>query len=168
MTTDITELAQRARINAECGEHLSPAETLELVEALESEKRICATWRKTAKSTGEKLEKAQTINAAAEKLVRCKGRYHSEQNYRALAALFGVKTPDLPPLEHENVHYADAAEMEIAALRQRIAELESRTVKLPHRNLGHDKLFLLCPFPYYDAEDMEKALAAEGIKWEAE
>lgn len=126
--TDITELAQRARINAECGEHLSPAETLELVEALESEKRICATWRKTTKSTGEKLEKAQTINAAAEKLVRCKGRYHSEQNYRALAALFGVKTPDLPPLEHENVHYADAAEMEIAALRQRIAELESRTV----------------------------------------
>lgn len=103
----------------------------ELVEALESEKRICATWRKTANSTGEKLEKAQAINAAAEKLVRCKGRYHSEQNYRALAALFGVKTPDLPPLEHENVHYADAAEMEIAALRQRIAELESRTVKLP-------------------------------------
>ncbi|EPY4035934.1 hypothetical protein ACXDGK_000721 [Klebsiella pneumoniae] len=100
--TDITELAQRARINAECGEHLSPAETLELVEALESEKRICATWRKTAKSTGEKLEKAQTINAAAEKLVRCKGRYHSEQNYRALAALFGVKTPDLPPLDGES------------------------------------------------------------------
>lgn len=32
--TDITELAQRARINAECGEHLSPAETMELVEAL--------------------------------------------------------------------------------------------------------------------------------------
>ncbi len=99
--TDINELAQRARINAECGEHLSPAETLELVEALESEKRICATWRKTAKSTGEKLEKAQTINAAAEKLVRCKGRYHSEQNYRALASLFGVTTPDLPPLDGE-------------------------------------------------------------------
>ncbi|HBV3540552.1 TPA: hypothetical protein MFC64_000957 [Klebsiella pneumoniae] len=97
---------------------------MELVVALESEKRICATWRKTAKSTGEKLEKAQTINAAAEKLVRCKGRYHSEQNYRALAALFGVNTPDLPPLEHENVHYGDTAEMEIETLRQRIAELE--------------------------------------------
>ncbi|MEA4736894.1 ead/Ea22-like family protein [Klebsiella pneumoniae] len=138
--TDITELAQRARINAECGEHLSPAETLELVEALESEKRICATWRKTAKSTGEKLEKAQTINAAAEKLVRCKGRYHSEQNYRALAALFGVKTPGLPPLEHENVHYADAAEIEIAALRQRIAELECRTVKLPKLKMLEDYL----------------------------
>lgn len=128
--TDITELVQRARINAECGEHLSPAETMELVEALESEKRICATWRKTAESTSEKLEKAQAaerrwhrvasrvheqacesdvkideleaIRAAAEKLVRCKGRYHSEQNYRALAALFGVNTPDLPPLDDES------------------------------------------------------------------
>lgn len=57
--TDITELAQRARINAECGEYLSPAETMELVEALESEKRICATWRKTAEANSEKLEKAQ-------------------------------------------------------------------------------------------------------------
>ncbi|EPY9676090.1 hypothetical protein ACXH4A_000285 [Klebsiella pneumoniae] len=51
---------------------------------------------------------------------------------------------------------------------KRIAELESRTVKLPHRNLGHPKLFLLCPFPYYDAEDMEKALADAGIKVEVE
>lgn len=50
----------------------------------------------------EALEKAQTINAAAETLVRCKGRYHSEQNYRALAALFGVNTPDLPPLDDES------------------------------------------------------------------
>lgn len=35
------------------------AENVALVEALESEKRICATWRKTAKSTSEKLEKAE-------------------------------------------------------------------------------------------------------------
>lgn len=53
-------------------------------------------------------------------------------------------------------------------LQARIAEMESRTVKLPRRNRGHPKLFLLCPFPYYDAEDMEKALAAAGIKVEAE
>ncbi|MFZ6854261.1 ead/Ea22-like family protein [Klebsiella pneumoniae] len=119
---------------------VTPENILALVEALASEKRICATWRKTAKSTGEKLEKAQAINAAAEKLVRCKGRYHSEQNYRALAALFGVKTPDLPPLGHENVHYADAAEMEIEALRQRIAELESRTVKIPKLKMLEDYL----------------------------
>lgn len=55
-----------------------------------------------------------------------------------------------------------------ARYEERIADLESRTVKLPHRNLGHPKLFLLCPFPYYDADDMEKALAAAGIKVEDE
>lgn len=48
-----------------------------------------------------RLEKLEAIEAAAEKLVRCKGRYHSEQNYRALAALFGVTVPDLEPLEGE-------------------------------------------------------------------
>lgn len=50
---------------------------------------------------GKYAGKLEAISAAAEKLVRCKGRYHSEQNYRALAALFGVTTPDLPPLETE-------------------------------------------------------------------
>lgn len=70
-----------------------------------------------------RIAEESAIVTAAEKLVRCKGRYHSELNYRALAKLFGVITPDLPPLEHENVHYADAAEVEIAALHKRVAEL---------------------------------------------
>ncbi|MHB9987241.1 hypothetical protein ACYJB9_08530 [Klebsiella pneumoniae] len=143
----------------------------------------------------EVLEKAQTINAAAEKLVRCKGRYHSEQNYRALAALFGVKTPDLPPLEHENVHYADAAEMEIAALRQRIAELEesnaqviqsrdhykrmteeglkqlaeARTVKLPDlRQIVSGDRYVWSDGVYNYSQDVKVALAAAGIKVEVE
>lgn len=38
--------------------------------------------------------------------------------------------------EHANIHYADAAEMEIAALRQRINELEAREVTLPPKE--HD------------------------------
>ncbi|MEP9814837.1 ead/Ea22-like family protein [Klebsiella sp. GG_Kp174] len=116
----------------------NPANVLALVEALEKAQQ----YAKERDEENQDLmltigrfrverEGLEAIRAAVEKLVRCKGRYHSEQNYRALAALFGVKTPDLPPLEHENVHYADAAEMEIEALRQRIAELESRTVKLP-------------------------------------
>ncbi|UYY75204.1 ead/Ea22-like family protein [Klebsiella michiganensis] len=111
------------------------------------------------------IDDIEPIRAAAEKLVRCKGRYHSEQNYRALAALFGVTTPDLPPIEHENVHYADAAEMEIAALRQRIAELESRTVKMPEPfKLAKSSSGLT----YYFADDVDTALSAAGIKWEAE
>lgn len=82
------------------------------------------------------IAEQSAIVAAAEKLVRCKGRYHSELNYRALAKLFGVITPDLPPLEYENVHYIDAAEVEISALRQRIQELEERVIVLsqqPHQ-----------------------------------
>ena len=124
--TGITEMSQSLKAAADremiCRDG---AETSEIWERTVTPENILALV--------EALEKAQTINAAAEKLVRCKGRYHSEQNYRALAALFGVNTPELPPLEHENVHYADTAEMEIEALRQRIAELESRTVtfKLP-------------------------------------
>ncbi|MEG8893382.1 ead/Ea22-like family protein [Klebsiella pneumoniae] len=213
MTTDITELAQREKFEAWFKSSFHPDKTgpyikdqlyfawkaagAELVEALESEKRICATWRKTAESTSEKLEKAQTINAAAEKLVRCKGRYHSEQNYRALAALFGVKTPDLPPLEHENVHYADAAEMEIEALRQRIAELEesnaqviqsrdhykrmteeglkqlaeARTVKLPKPiSVLHRREFTEahCAIYAYPEAELNAALDDAGIKVEGE
>ncbi|HAB6973835.1 TPA_asm: ead/Ea22-like family protein [Salmonella enterica] len=81
---------------------------------------------KKLEAAERRIAEQSTIVAAAEKLVRCKGRYHSELNYRELAKLFGVITPDLPPLEHENVHYADAAEVEITALRQRIAELEAK------------------------------------------
>ncbi|HGS7332177.1 ead/Ea22-like family protein [Klebsiella quasipneumoniae] len=142
--TNITKLAQslkrRATSAKEFGESLyvKADDVLALLEALEKSQRYIERLREwNAGLAQESCERQQLISelepirATAEKLVRCKGRYHSEQNYRALAALFGVKTPDLPPLEHENVHYADAAEMEIEALRQRIAELESRTVKLP-------------------------------------
>ncbi len=119
--TDITELAQREKFEAWFKSSFHPDKTGPYIKD-----QLYFAWKAAGAEMVEALEKAQTINAAAEKLVRCKGRYHSEQNYRALAVLFGVKTPDLPPLEHENVHYADAAEMEIAALRQRIAGLESR------------------------------------------
>ncbi|MBK5853874.1 ead/Ea22-like family protein [Klebsiella pneumoniae] len=142
MTTDITELAQSlkaaANTTADAIDRLKAFPGDELIDLSQHEGEqvdidiaTLNQWYELSSPANiralvEALEKAQTINAAAEKLVRCKGRYHSEQNYRALAALFGVNIPDLPPLEHENVHYADAAEMEIAALRQRIAELESR------------------------------------------
>ncbi|MRE21203.1 ead/Ea22-like family protein [Klebsiella pneumoniae] len=76
---------------------------VELVEALESEKRICATWRKTAEANSEKLEKAQQQMTESENRVRKQNRHICE--------LFDDNT----------------------ALRQRIAGLESRTVtfKLP-------------------------------------
>ncbi|MEG9895236.1 ead/Ea22-like family protein [Klebsiella pneumoniae] len=156
----------------------NPANVLALVEALEKAQAAERRWHRVASRIHEqacesdvKIDELEAIRAAAEKLVRCKGRYHSEQNYRALAALFGVKTPDLPPLEHENVHYADAAEMEIAALRQRIAELESRTVKLPKPiSVLHRREFTAahCAIYAYPEAEVNAALDGAGIKWEAE
>ncbi|SYF03864.1 RelE family toxin-antitoxin system [Klebsiella pneumoniae] len=66
MTTDITELALRLKLEAHRAVsnfnpqmNIKTRDLMELVEALESEKRICATWRKTAEANSEKLEKAQ-------------------------------------------------------------------------------------------------------------
>ncbi|HIB4659823.1 TPA: hypothetical protein ACWW29_002999 [Klebsiella quasipneumoniae subsp. similipneumoniae] len=129
--TDITELAQEARINAGCGEYLSPAETMELVEA---------------------LEKAQQ-------------RIDSQREY------------------YDGV---------IADGGKRIAELESRTVKLPkpHAHLiwiqaghapddywddvevSHSEKDRCCDgserYPVYARWEIEEMLAAAGIKVEAE
>lgn len=181
--TDITELAQKR--NAAIS-RLSRA--FEPGHSSQSELDALSCTVDVMNELVEVLEKAQTINAAAEKLVRCKGRYHSEQNYRALAALFGVTTPDLPPLEHENVHYADAAEVEIAALRQRIAELEREqehlrvvgvmSEKAFHRLENRESRFIaLWPRPeiYLPRKRPEdgvivyaRTAAAAGIKREAE
>ncbi|EMX7395380.1 ead/Ea22-like family protein [Escherichia coli] len=115
-----------AQANREFVQVANPDTVLALLDELESaEKRIA---------------EQSAIVTAAEKLVRCKGRYHGELNYRALAKLFGVTAPDLPPLEHENVHYADAAEMEISGLRQRIVELEARKVCVPR--ISNDEFWL--------------------------
>lgn len=116
MTNDITELAQslkrRAASANEFGEGLffiKADDVLALVEALEKAQAAERRWHRVASRIHEqacesdvKIDELEAIRAAAEKLVRCKGRYHSEQNYRALAALFGVNTPDLPPLDDES------------------------------------------------------------------
>ncbi|MCR2363479.1 ead/Ea22-like family protein [Salmonella enterica] len=110
---------------------------------------------KKLEAAEHRIAEQSAIVAAAEKLVRCKGRYHSQLNYRALAKLFGVITPDLPPLEHENVHYADAAEVEITALRQRIAELErSETQLINERDAAESAL-----------ADMYQAATGERPEW---
>lgn len=116
--TDITELALitiKNQIKSFDTVVLRENEALALVEALASEKRICATWRKTAESTSEKLEKAQ----------------------------------------------------------QRIAELESRTVKLPRLKMLEDYLAEVAIEERKQILvgvklEFHRALAAAGIKVEAE
>ncbi|HCM6146899.1 TPA: hypothetical protein N3Z33_002421 [Klebsiella aerogenes] len=141
--TDITELAQSLKAAAD-----SVIKNYD-IEWFEAGHQICTVHKSKINLISlanpanilalvEELEKAQTINAVAEKLVRCKGRYHSEQNYRALAALFGVTTPDLPPLDGES----------------RIV-----TVKLPQAVSAGGQGY---------QEKVERILTAAGIKWEAE
>ncbi|EDS7588758.1 ead/Ea22-like family protein [Salmonella enterica subsp. diarizonae] len=137
-------------------------ENIQLQRGKDAIEAVALALRDDMRQAREQLEEAEhrmaeqsAIVAAAEKLVRCKGRYHSELNYRALAKLFGVITPDLPPLEHENVHYADAAEVEITALRQRIAELErSETQLINERDSAESAL-----------ADMYQAATGERPEW---
>lgn len=105
--TDITELAQRmkaaaVRAKTATEEYASGHMSVSVCYAECEEFNRLTDGPDNIIALVETLEKDQQRNAAAEKLVRCKGRYHSEQNYRALAALFGVNTPDLPPLDDES------------------------------------------------------------------
>lgn len=79
------------------------------LERAEAAERESDNWRTSfdnerfrADNLKAHIDDIEPIRAAAKKLVRCKGRYHSELNYRALAALFGVNTPDLPPIDGES------------------------------------------------------------------
>ena len=144
--TDITELALRLKLEAHRAVsnfnpqmNIKTRDLMELVEALESEKRICATWRKTAEANSEKLEKAQQQMTESENRVRKQNRHICE--------LFDDNT----------------------ALRQRIAELESRTVKLPDlRQIVSGDRYVWSDGVYNYSQDVKAALTAAGIKWEAE
>ncbi|EEC2774631.1 ead/Ea22-like family protein [Salmonella enterica] len=152
-------------------------ENLQLQREKDAIEAVALAMRDDMRQAREQLEAAErrmaeqsAIVAAAEKLVRCKGRYHSELNYRALAKLFGVITPDLPPLVHENVHYAEAVEVEISALRQRIQELEARVIVLPQRlspeGYHIDEAYMVddTEGEYLDRDAVIDAIRAAGIK----
>ncbi len=137
--TDITELAQRLK--------------LEVHRAVSNFNPQMNIKTRDLKELVEALEKAQAINAAAEKLVRCKGRYHSEQNYRALAALFGVTTPDLPPLDSES----RTVTVKLTDINEYLAEVHDKTLNRAFRILAEG----------VRAGDVA-AMRAAGIKVEAE
>lgn len=121
---------------------------VELVEALASEKRICATWRKTAEANSEKLEKAQQVDEELCKLLPPGVEYMDPPDGGDVTPLEGVRRM-------------------VADYRQRIAELESRTVtvKLPESfKLAKSSSGLR----YYYADEVDAALTAAGIKVEAE
>ncbi|MBJ8369076.1 ead/Ea22-like family protein [Citrobacter cronae] len=68
--------------------------------------------------------------------------------------------------EHANIHYADAAEMEIAALRQRINQLEARTVTMPpkeHDNGTDSQIDINAGFANRMWQKCADAIRAAGI-----
>ncbi|EPH0852035.1 hypothetical protein OZ386_001835 [Klebsiella pneumoniae] len=145
--TDITELAQREKFEAWFKSSFHPDKTGPYIKD-----QLYFAWKAAGAEMVEALEYYKSREERVTSLVRDNSKSWDEL-YRQVEAK-----------GKRNVELVEALEK----AQQRIDELESRTVKMPHRNLGHPKLFLLCPFPYYDAEDMEKALAAAGIKVEAE
>lgn len=87
--TDITELAQRARINAECGEHLSPAETMALVEALEkAQQRIAELESRTV--TVKQYDEFQICHYGATEDY-AKGYIDCQNNFSKWLAAAGIK-----------------------------------------------------------------------------
>ncbi len=122
--TDITELALRLKLEAHRAVsnfnpqmNIKTRDLMELVEALASEKRICATWRKTAEANSEKLEKAQQrIDDLENDEVRQRLANAEHQLYMA-------------ELAKNNLRASRKAQFrKRKAAEQRIAELESRTV----------------------------------------
>ncbi|MGK3485526.1 hypothetical protein [Klebsiella michiganensis] len=149
--TDITELAQRARINAECGEHLSPAETMELVEALEKAQAVMNAVVSAAAIRG--IRPFDGIDCDPPTL---------EENAEACGDAMSARIRELeanPPKPHHNGLMQISNEL--ASAKQRIAELESRTVtvKLPQAVSTGGQGY---------QEQVERILTAAGIKWEAE
>nr|EKW2090184.1 hypothetical protein [Klebsiella variicola] len=159
--TDITELTQSKSLRKKLNRRLNDAygfqrtsggkhTTISL--SIDECKSIIAAMDERL-ALVEALEKEQTINAAAEKLVCCKGRYHSEQNYRALAALFGVTTPDPPPLDSES----SAVTVKLPDINEYLAEVHDKTLNRAFRLLAEG----------VRAGDVA-AMRAAGIKVEAE
>ena len=148
--TDITELAQSARINAGCGEYLSPAETMELVEALEKAQRANAAQDDHINQQQDRIEQLEKGHQEAAKQIN---------SWRRMAK--------------QNIAEREKDIAELDAARQRIAELESRTVKLPKLKMLEDYLAEVAIEERKQILvgvklEFHRALAAAGIKVEAE
>lgn len=134
--TDITELVQRARINAECGEFLSPAETIELVEALEKSENTSEARREAIDITHKRAVRERDRANAAEEALEKVQRANSAQDDH-----INQQQDRIDQLEKRNADLGKhvgmlekrlkGTEESLIASTDMVTELESRTVKLP-------------------------------------
>lgn len=168
MTTDITELAQREKFEAWFKSSFHPDKTGPYIKD-----QLYFAWKAAGAELVQALEKAQQVDEELCKLLPPGVEYMDPPDGGDVTPLEGVRRM-------------------VADYRQRIAELESRTVKLPkpHAHLiwiqaghapddywddvavSHSEKDRCCDgserYPVYARWEIEEMLAAAGIKVEAE
>ena len=146
--------------NREFVQAANPANVLALVEALEyyksREERVTSLVRDNSKSWDELYRQ-----------VEAKGKRNVEL-VEALEKAQQQMTESENRVRKQNRHICELFD-DNTALRQRIAELESRTVKLPDlRQIVSGDRYVWSDGVYNYNQDVKVALAAAGIKVEAE
>ena len=143
--TDITELAQREKFEAWFKSSFHPDKTGPYIKD-----QLYFAWKAAGAELVEALEKAQQVDEELCKLLPPGAEYMDPPD-----------GGDVTPLE--GVHRM------VADYRQRIAELESRTVKLPDlRQIVSGDRYVWSDGVYNYSQDVKVALADAGIKVEAE
>ncbi|CAM7778404.1 hypothetical protein ACYA6D_15930 [Klebsiella pneumoniae] len=173
MTTNITALAQRLKVAARngCCHTLFPDDCLALVEALEKAQRANAAQDDHINQQQDRIDQLEKGHQEAAKQIN---------SWRRMAK--------------QNIAEREKDIAELDAARQRIAELESRTVTVklpkPHAHLiwiqaghapddywddvavSHSEKDRCCDgserYPVYARWEIEEMLAAAGIKVEAD
>ncbi|HDZ9786448.1 TPA: ead/Ea22-like family protein [Klebsiella variicola subsp. variicola] len=181
MTTDITELAQSMKAAAIDAKELAiiaryskgraaaekfyalanPNNIIALVEALEKSEKASEARREAIDRTFNMFVRERDRANAAEEALE-KARQVDEELCRLLPP--GAEYMDPP--DGGDVTLLEGVRRMVADYRQRIAELESRAVKLPKKNIGWDRDEEDCWNNAIDA--CAEVLAAAGIKVEAE
>ncbi|HEM3759027.1 TPA: hypothetical protein U1T24_003923 [Klebsiella quasipneumoniae] len=138
MTTDITELAQREKFEAWFKSSFHPDKTGPYIKD-----QLYFAWKAAGAELVEALEKAQQVDEELCKLLPPGVEYMDPPDGGDVTPLEGVRRM-------------------VADYRQRIAELESRTVKLPEPEQWGISQILLCK------KKVVAAIRDAGIKVEAE
>ena len=147
--TDITELAQREKFEAWWEREYKHLESSKYTDAVPHIKYgFWMAYQAGGAELVEALEKAKKSNEFL------KGQLSELANFN----------PDWDKLEASYDSWREIA-AELLVAKERISELESRTVKLPKEHSATEFLF---PVAVYSVQELTAALTRQGIKWEAE
>ncbi|HHI0471685.1 TPA: hypothetical protein ACP4W7_000644 [Klebsiella variicola] len=160
--TDITELAQSLKAAAIDAKELAIIARYSKGRAA-AEKFYALANPNNIIALVEAVEKAQTINAAQDDHInQQQDRIDQLEKGHQEAA---KQINSWRRMAKQNIAEREKDIAELDAARQRIAELESRTVKLPE---PFELAGLSGGSSYYYADEVDAALTAQGIKVEAE